>query len=397
MDFELTPAAQAVHDEMIEFGRAELDDGEMLARDADGTFWREGWERCGRAGVMALPVPETYGGRGATAVETIAAMEALGSVCPDLGLVFAINAHIWAATIPILEYGTDEQKATWLPRLGDGSAIAALAATEPDGGSDVFDMRTRAVPVDGGYRIDGSKTLITNGPICDLAVVYAATTPGAGSRGISAFLVEAGRDGFAPGRTLDTMGLRTAAVGDLTLDGCVVDASSVLSTIDGGAACFHCAMEWERGCILAMHLGRMRRQIERVTDYARRRRSAGRPIGSYQAVANRVVDMRVRLDAARPLVYRIGAIKDGGGSAVLEAAVAKLFVSEAAIASSQDAIQVLGGAGYTREHEVERDLRDALATRIYSGTSEVQKNLVARLIGLPAPPPAARPPAAGTS
>jgi alkylation response protein AidB-like acyl-CoA dehydrogenase len=256
-------------------------------------------------------------------------------------------------------------------------------------------METRAERDGDDFVLDGAKTLVTNAPICDLAVVYAATTPGAGGRGITAFLVESSRDGMRRAARLDTMGLRTAEIGDIVLERCRVPADRVVGEVGGGAACFQCAMEWERGCILAMHLGRMRRQIERATDYARRRRQFGRPIGSFQSIANRIVDMKIRLDAARPLLYRVGARKDEGHGAVLEAAVAKIFLSDAAIASSEDAIQVFGGLGYTRPFEVERDLRDAIGARLYSGTSEIQRTLVARLIGLPSstsppPPPGGR-------
>lgn len=380
----LPTTAQKLYDEIVDFARAELADPDMRERDAAGTFWRDGWDRCGKFGIMGLPVPSDHGGRGASLVETIAAMDALGYASPDLGLIFSLNAHLWAATIPLLELGTDEQRAHWLPRLAGGGIIGAHAATEPKGGSDVFNMSTTAQPDGDGFIINGTKTFITNAPVCDMVLVYAATNPDAGHLGITAFLIDMDNPGIKCTKRLDTMGLRTSPIGELELTDCRVDASAVLGTVNGGATCFNCSMEWERGCILAMHVGRMRRQLEQCVKYSRTRRQFGQAIGSFQAIANRIVDMQVRHNAARHLVYEIGFRKDRGRGALNEAAVAKLFLSEAAIDSSQDAIQVHGGAGFTRELEFERDLRDAMATRIYSGTVEIHRNLLARLMGLPA-------------
>lgn len=357
--------------------------GSATRRDAEGAFWREGWDACGREGVIALPIAAAHGGRGAGLAATIAAMESLGETCDDLGLLFAINAHLWACAIPIQEFGSDAQKARWLRPLAEGRIIGGHGATEPNAGSDIFGLETTATVDGDGWILNGVKSFVANGPVADLFVVYATTDRAKGELGVTAFIVERSAAGVHAEEPLDKMGLRTAPSGILRLEDCRVGPDALLGAVGGGAACFNCSMEWERGAILAMHLGRMQRQLDECVRHARTRRQFGVAIGANQSVANRIVDMKVRLDAARPLVERIGALKDAGRNAMLESAVAKLFVSEAAVASGLDAIQIMGSRGYLRDGGVERDLRDALGARIYSGTNELQRVMIARLLGLP--------------
>ncbi len=392
MNFELPPEAESLRQEVVQFAQKELG-GDVIERDASSTFWEDGWRKCADFGILGLPVPEEYGGSGTDLTTTIAAMEALGYGCHDLGLIFAMNAHLWTNTIPILEYGTEEQKHKYLPRLCSGELIGANGASEPEAGSDVFNMTTRADRQGDYYVLNGQKTFVSNAQVADLIVAYAATTPGVGQMGITAFIIERDTPGLSVGKPIHKMGLRTSPMGELFFEDCKVPAANVLAREGGGAACFNCSMEWERGCILAMHLGRMQYQIERCVEYARQRKQYGNPIGRYQSVANRIVDMKVRLEAARPLVYKIGWQKDRGQEAMLEAAIAKLFLSEAAVDSSLDAIQVFGGYGYMSEFEVERDLRDAVGSKLYPGPVEIQRNIIARLLGLPpstTPPPPPR-------
>jgi hypothetical protein len=382
MDFSLRDDIETLRKTVLGFAQKSLARN-ISQRDAAGDFWREGWDLCAEFGVHGLPVPEEYGGTGRSLTATIAAMEALGYGCPDLGLIFSINAHLWTNTIPILTFGTEAQKRQYLPGLCNGSLIGANGASEPEAGSDIFSMKTRAERRRDTYSLNGTKTFVTNAPVCDLMVLYAATTPSAGQLGITAFIIERDAPGLTIGEPIHKMGLRTSPMAEVVLENCEVPAESVLGRVDRGVECFNCSMEWERGCILAMHLGRMQRQLERAVEYARERRQYGQPIGRFQSVANRIVDMKVRLEAARPLVYKIGWKKDRGEDAMLESAVAKLFLSEAAVQSSLDAIQVFGGYGYMTEFELERDLRDAVGSRLYSGTTEIQRNIIARLLGLP--------------
>jgi alkylation response protein AidB-like acyl-CoA dehydrogenase len=244
-------------------------------------------------------------------------------------------------------------------------------------------MKTRARREGNYFLLNGQKSFVTNAPICDVIVAYATTNRDAGRLGITAFIIDRDTPGLSIGKPIHKMGLRTSPMAELFFDDCRVPAENVLGREGGGAACFDCSMEWERGSILAMHLGRMQKQLEQSIDYARRRKQFGRPIGCFQSVANRIVDMKVRLEAARPLVYKIAWKKDRGENAMLEAAIAKLFLSESAVDSSLDAIQVFGGYGYMTEIEIERDLRDAVGSKLYSGTVEIQRNIIARHLGLP--------------
>ena len=379
--FELTPEQQQLQAAAVEFARKSLG-RDMVARDRAACFNRDDWRACAEFGVQGMPVPKEYGGLDLGILSLIAVMEGLGYGCPDSGLLFSLNAHLWTNSIPILLYGTDDQRHRYLPGLCNGSLIGANGASEPDAGSDVFSMRTRAVRDGDSYVLTGAKTFVTNAPVADLFVLYATIDPALGAMGVTAFIVERDAPGLGVGSHMDKMGLRTSPMSEVTLDGCRVPASNRLGREGRGVEVFECSMEWERGCILASFLGVMRRQLERCIAHARGRKQFGKPIGKFQSVANRIVDMRVRLDACRPLVYRIGHLKEQNRTAVLEASIAKLYVSEALVQSMLDAVQVFGGYGYMSEQEVERDLRDAVGSTLYSGTSEIQRNIIARQLGL---------------
>jgi len=381
MDFALTESQQDWHDRALAFARAELWD-DLLGRDERREFWREGWSRCARLGIQGLPVPVAYGGRGLGLPETIAAMEGLGYGCEDNGLVFALNACLWTNTLPILRYGTEDQRRRYLPGLCDGRLVGANGASEAEAGSDIFAMRTTAVRSEGGWTLDGRKTWVTSGPVADLFVCYATTDPARGILGISAFIVPRETPGFRVVREIAKLGIRTVPMGELALEGCRLPADALLGREGRGAEVFNASMEWERGAILAGTLGAMRRQLERCIEHARTRRQFGQPIGKFQAVAHRIVEMAVRLDTCRPLVYRIGRLKEMGRDATTEAAMAKLHVSRCYVENSLDAVQVFGAAGYAAESGIERELRDSVGSLIYSGTNDIQKNLIARGLGL---------------
>ncbi len=381
MDFALTREQQELQDAAIAFAKADLAD-DMIARDEAGEFWREGWKRCAGFGVHALPVPTEYGGSGGDLTSTIAVMEGLGYGCKDQGLLFSINAHLWTNSIPILLYGTEAQKRRYLPRLCDGSLIGANAASEPESGSDVFSMRTRVVRDGDHYLINGTKTFCTNAPVCDLFVAYATLDPALGAMGICALIVERGTPGINTTRKLAKMGLRSSPMSEVVFENCRIPRENLLGREGRGAEVFNCSMEWERSNILANGLGTMRRQIEQCVEYARSRKQYGHAIGKYQSVANRIVDMKLRYETARLLVYKIGWLKAQGKNAELDVALAKLHTSESYVKNCLDAIQIHGGYGYMTEFELERDLRDAVGSTLYSGTTEIQRNIVARRMGL---------------
>ena len=378
---ELSDEHRRLQESAVAFARQALTH-DVIAADASGEFSRDAWRRCAEFGVLGMPIPEQFGGLGLGLTALLAVMEGLGYGTRDQGLLFSLNAHLWTNSIPILLYGTEAQRTALLPRLCDGSVIGANAASEPDAGSDIFSMRTRAVRDGDTYVLTGTKMFVTNAPVADLFVTYATIDPALGAMGITGFIVERDTPGLSISRELHKMGLRTSPMAEVIFDGCRVPAANRLGREGRGAEVFECSMEWERGCILASCLGVMRRQLEECVRHARERKQFGRPIGKNQSVANRIVDMRVRLETCRPLVYRIGLLKDAGKPAVLEAAMAKLHVSQCFVQSSLDAVQVFGGYGYMTEQQIERDLRDAVGSGLYSGTSEIQRNIIARALGL---------------
>lgn len=378
---DLSDEQQKLQDAAVAFARASLG-GDMIARDRNGEFDRDAWRRCADFGVLGMPIPQEYGGLGLGLSELLAVMEGLGYATRDQGLLFSLNAHLWTNSLPILAYGTEEQRRKYLPPLCDGTLVGANAASEPEAGSDIFSMRTRAVRDGNQYVLNGTKTFVTNATVADLFVAYATVNPALGPMGITGFIVERGTPGLMVSRHLEKMGLRTSPMAEVIFEDCRVPVEGRLGREGRGAAVFESSMEWERGCILASCLGVMRRQLEECLAYARARKQFGRPIGKFQSVANRLVDMRVRLDTCRPLVYRIGALKDAGKDATTEAAVAKLHVSECFVKSSLDAVQIFGGYGYMTDQQVERDLRDSVGSTLYSGTSEIQRNIIARGLGL---------------
>jgi hypothetical protein len=366
---------------VIDFAQKELN-RDMIERDRQGSFSRELWKKCAEFGIQGLPFPEVYGGADADILTTMLTMEGLGYACRDNGLVFGINAQMWSVQMPIFTFGTQAQKERYLPALCRGELIGAHGMTEPDTGSDAYHLRTRAERRDGGYLLNGSKMFVTNAPVADLAVVFATVDSSKGMWGITGFIVEKGTPGFFISRDIEKMGLRTSPMGELVLQDCYIPEENRLGPEGAGSRIFNHSMEWERSCILASHLGAMEHQLETCIQYARDRVQYNQPIGKFQSVANRIVDMKVRLETARLLLYKVAWLKKSGQSAVMEAAMAKLYLSECFVQSGLDAVRTLGGYGYMTEFEVERDLRDAIGGIIYSGTSDIQRNIIARLLGL---------------
>ncbi|HWT26001.1 MAG TPA: acyl-CoA dehydrogenase family protein [Solirubrobacteraceae bacterium] len=376
MNFDPTPDQAALYKEVLGFARGALRD-DVAQLEAAGEFPRAAWDRCAAFGLQGLPIPPEYGGLGADPISIILALEALGYGCEDNGLIFSINAQLWACETPIVRFGTEEQKRRYLPGLADGSLIGAHAMSEPGSGSDAFALRTSAVRRGDAYVLDGGKTFVTNAPVADVFVVFATTDPSRGFAGLCAFLVDRDTPGLSLGRPLGKMGLKTSPMSEVFLDDCEVPADRLLGRPGGGMAVFNSSMEWERGCILASTVGSMQRQLERSIAYARERKQFGKPIGANQAVSHRIADMKVRLEAARMLLYRLGWLMEQQRSSSLDTALTKLFLSESFIASSRDAVSVHGGYGYMTEYGLERELRDAIGSSLYSGTSDIQRNLIA--------------------
>ena len=366
---------------VIEFARSELND-DVVDRDKHGKFLRENWLKCAKFGIQGLATPPEYGGKGADIMTAAFAMEAMGYGCRDNGLTFGLNAQMWTVQLSIVGFGSDAIKEKYLPRMCSGEWIASHGITEPDAGSDLYSLTTRAEKKDGGYVLNGHKALITFAPECDFTLVFAKTDPDAGLWSISAFVVDRGTPGFTVSPVRDKMGLRTVPIGELTFEDCFVPEENRVGPEGAGINISNSSLEWERCCILASQIGAMERQLEEAVQYARKRKQFDQTIGKFQAVSHRIAEMKLRLETARLLLYKAAWLKHNNKPAVMEAALAKLQISECFVESSLDAIRVHGGIGYLSDNQVERDLRDAIGGVIYGGTSDIQRNVVARLLGL---------------
>lgn len=381
MDFSLTEDQINFKDSAIKFAESGLNDG-VKEREVNGEFNQKGWEKCAEFGVHGLPMPEKYGGLDLDIMTCVLVMEGLGYACRDSGLLFAVNSHIWTCESPILRFGTDEQKEKYLPGLIKGSLIGGHAMTEPDSGSDAFSLKCKAEKRGDRYILNGSKIFITNAPIADVLLVFAVTDMQKGFAGISVFIVEKNFSGFSVGKPLDMMGLKTCPIGEVVLEDCEVPVENRLGKEGAGATVFNSEMEWERSCLFATHVGAMEKDLEECINYAKIRHQFGNPIGKYQSISNKISEMRVRIELSRLILYKVAWMKSQGKRAPVESAIAKLFISESYVDNSLEALQIHGAYGYSRELDFERNLRDSLAGKIYSGTSEIQKNIISSFLGL---------------
>jgi len=381
MDFDWTPEQLDLRDRAVAFAQETLDPG-TADRDARGQFSRDLWEAAADFGVLGSFVPEAYGGRGWDLLTTILVMEAIGYGCRDNGLTLALNGQMWSIQEPLLRFGSEEQKASYLPRLCSGAWLGAHGMTEPESGSDAFSLKTTAVKDGDDYILNGRKVYVGLAPVADLALVFANTNPDLGRWGVSVFLVETTLDGIALSEPREKMGLRTSQVGDITLTDCRVPGSARLGPEGVGVSLFNASMDWERSFIFASHVGSMARQLDACIAFANEREQFDQPIGKFQSISNRIADMKLRLETSQLLLYKLAWMKGRDDAAGLEAAMANLHLAESFAASSVDAMRIHGARGYMTEHGVERDVRDSLGGVIYSGTSDIQRNIIAQMLGL---------------
>lgn len=342
----------------------------------------QAWRRCGDLGLLGLCVPEAYGGGGRSALDTAHLMDAFGLACPDTGLVFAAAAHLFACAVPVAAFGGERLKRRLLPGMCDGTLIAANAMTEQDAGSDVSAISARAVRQGEHYILTGEKSWASNAPAADVIITYAVTDPAAGFLGISAFAVDRGTPGLSVTGPLRKMGLETCPAGAVRFAGCRVPADCLLGAEGQGSAVFQHSMTWERTCLFAGYTGLMQRLLDRCVDRARQRRQFGHRIADFQAVSHRIADMKLRLEAARLLLYRACARLDRGDHSPVDAAMSKLAISEAAVQASLSAMQIFGADGYLASGGIESALRDSVPATLFSGTSEIQRELIAKGLGL---------------
>jgi hypothetical protein len=381
MDFSLTEEQIKLRQDVIGFAQRELNVN-LTENEKNGLFNENGWKKCAEYGIQGLFMPEKYGGLALDIVSGIAIMEGLGYGCHDGGLLFALNSHIWTCESPILKFGNDRQKEKYLPQLTKGTIIGGHAMTEPNAGSDAFAMKCRAERKGDRYVINGTKMFITNAPLADILLVFAVTDPKNKFAGVTAFIIEKGTSGLSVGKRLDMMGLKTCHLGEVVLQDCVVDESAILGKTGAGAAIFNSEMEWERSCLFATHVGAMGRDLDACIQYSKERRQFGQSISKYQAISHKIADMKVRLELSRLMLYKAVSMKAQNLRIPLESAISKLFISESYFTNCTEALQIHGAYGYSTEFDSERSLRDAVAGRIYSGTSEIQKNIIADALGL---------------
>ncbi len=377
MHFDLTPAQHVLQKETA--GRV----AELLPPERCAAPGRARWLAAGEAGLLGLCLPAEHGGAGLGMLDTALALEVFGRTCEDTGFAFAVAAHLLACGVPIAEHGSPELRAELLAGITSGRLVAANAMTEDGAGSDVSALAMTATSDgDGGYVLNGAKSWASNAPEADLIVTYAITDPHAGFLGQSAFVVPAALDGVEPSSPFEKMGLDSCLAGRVRFDGCRVGARHRLGSEGAGQAVFQHSMGWERSCLFAIYLGQMERQIGLCIAHVTTRRQFGARLSERQAVSHRIADMIGRHEAARLLLYRACWLAAEGRHDPTATALSKLAVSEAAVTNGVDAVQLLGAAGYSRAGGVERQLRDALGARIFSGTSEIQRELIARGAGL---------------
>jgi len=379
LDYGLGEAADLIRDSTRRFGADRI--APIAAEiDREDRFPLHLWPEMGALGLHGITVDEEYGGLGLGYLEHVVAQEEVARASASVGLSYGAHSNLCINQIG--RWGSPEQKTKYLPKLVSGEHVGALAMSEAGSGSDVVSMKLRAGKVEGGYRLNGTKFWITNAAYADTLVVYAKTAPDAGSKGITAFLIEKGFAGFAIGQTIDKMGMRGSPTAELVFDDCFVADEQVMGPLDGGVKVLMSGLDYERVVLSGIQLGIMQACIDVVLPYLRERRQFGRPIGAFQLMQAKVADMYVALNSSRAYCYAVAKACDAGKTTRFDAAGAILLASENAVKVANEAVQALGGAGYTKDWPVERYLRDAKLLDIGAGTNEIRRMLIGReLIG----------------
>jgi isovaleryl-CoA dehydrogenase len=376
-DFGLPESADMIRDATARFADEQI--APLAVRiDAEDWFPRLLWPAMGELGLHGITVEEEWGGLGLGYLEHVIAVEEVSRASASVGLSY--GAHSNLCINQIRRWGTGEQKAKYLPQLISGEHVGSLAMSEAGAGSDVVSMKLKADQVVGGYVLNGTKFWITNAPHADTLVVYART--GEGSRGITAFLIEKDMAGFSIGQKIDKMGMRGSPTAELVFDDCLVPEANIMGPLHGGVGVLMSGLDYERVVLSGLQLGIMQACLDTVIPYLRTRKQFGKPIGAFQLMQAKVADMYVALQSARAYVYAVARACDAGQTTRFDAAGAILLASENAFRVSGEAVQALGGAGYTKDWPVERFLRDAKLLDIGAGTNEIRRMLIGReLIG----------------
>ncbi|HEX4199718.1 MAG TPA: isovaleryl-CoA dehydrogenase [Caulobacteraceae bacterium] len=379
LDFDLGETADAIRETTARFAADRI---APLAAEIDrsNAFPRHLWPQMGELGLHGITVEEAFGGAGLGYLEHVVAMEEVSRASASVGLSY--GAHSNLCVNQIRRWGTPEQKRRYLPKLISGEHVGALAMSEAGSGSDVISMALRAERRGDRYVLNGTKFWITNGPHADTLVVYAKTDPEAESRGVTAFIVEKDFAGFSCAQKLDKLGMRGSDTGELVFEDCEVPEENVIGPVNGGAGVLMSGLDYERAVLAGGPLGIMQACLDTVLPYVRERRQFGKPIGTFQLMQGKIADMYVALNSARAYVYAVAKACDAGRATRFDAAGAILLASENAVRTTLEAVQALGGTGYTKDYPVERLLRDAKLYDIGAGTNEIRRFLIGReLVG----------------
>ena len=379
MDFELTDQQKLFQKTVREFVEKNLKPIASKIDKEEYLSW-ELYKKMGKLGLMGMTVPQTYGGAGIDRICYMIALEEISRYCGSTGIT--VEAHNSLGISHVYEKGSEEQRKKYLPRLTSGKAFCAWALTEPNAGSDVASMQSTAVLDKNEWVINGAKQFITSGNVAEVIVVMAKTDKEKGARGVSAFIVEKDTPGFKVGQLEDKLGLRGSHTAELIFDNCRVPKENLVGELNMGFYGVMDILDRGRTAVGAMSVGIARGALEDSLEYAQQRQQFGRPIGKFQAIQWKIANMATEIDAARLLVYRAAFLEDIGQPFSKEASMAKLFASEAAMSATRNAIQVLGGIGYMRDYPLERYLRDVKLCQIGEGTSEVQRMVIAKRLGL---------------
>ena len=379
LDFDLGETADAIREMTVRFATDRI--APIAAEiDRSNEFPRHLWPEMGALGLHGITVEEEWGGSGLGYLEHVVAMEEVSRASASVGLSY--GAHSNLCVNQIRRWGTPEQKRRYLPRLISGEDVGALAMSEAGSGSDVISMSLKAEHRGDRYVLNGGKFWITNAPHADVLVVYAKTNPEAESRGVTAFLVEKGFKGFSCAQKLDKLGMRGSDTGELVFVDCEVPEDNVMGPENGGAGVLMSGLDYERAVLAGGPIGIMQACLDAVLPYVRERKQFGRAIGTFELMQGKIADMYVALNSARAYVYAVAKACDAGRTTRFDAAGAILLASENAVHTALEAIQALGGAGYTKDHPVERYLRDAKLYDIGAGTNEIRRFLIGReLVG----------------
>ncbi|MDC3414952.1 acyl-CoA dehydrogenase [Aquibacillus sp. 3ASR75-11] len=377
MNFKLTDEQKMLQKVVRDFAKKEVEPT-AAERDEEERFDRAIFDKMAELGLTGIPWPEEYGGIGADYVSYVIAIEELSRVCASTGVT--LSAHLSLASWPIFKYGSEEQKQTFLTQLATGEKLGAYALSEPGAGSDVSSMRTTAKLDGDHYVLNGSKVWITNGGVADVYVVFAKTDQDAKHKGITAFVVEKGTEGFTFGKKEKKLGIRSSPTTELIFENCKVPVANRLGEEGEGFKIAMTTLDGGRNGIAAQALGIAQGALDAAVDYAKEREQFGKPIAQNQGISFKLADMATEIEASRLLTYQAAWLESEGLPYGKASAMSKLFAGDTAMRVTVEAVQVFGGYGYTKDYPVERYMRDAKITQIYEGTNEIQRLVIGRML-----------------